>query len=155
MNDSNISVSRLARAEAARRETRRFFKFLVVGGVGFVIDTGCLSLLVFAFSFDRVLAKGIAFSIAVVNNFLWNRFWTYPESRSRPALAQVALFVLVSLVGLAINLLVFGRADRLARPFVSPAVALYFAQATAVGVALFWNYAANRLVTYRHVGLGR
>ncbi len=155
MNDSNVDLRLADRAEAARRETRRFFKFLVVGGLGFVVDTGVLSLLVLAFSVDRVIAKGVAFSLAVVNNFIWNRFWTYPESRSKSALAQVAQFALVSLVGLGINLIVFGWANRTALHWVSSLLALYVAQATAVGVALFWNYAANRLVTYRDVGIGR
>jgi putative flippase GtrA len=31
-----------------------------------------------------VLAGTISFICAVLNNFTWNRIWTYPESRSRP-----------------------------------------------------------------------
>jgi putative flippase GtrA len=41
---------------AASRELQRFIKFLVVGGVGFVVDTGSLTALVFLFSADRRLA---------------------------------------------------------------------------------------------------
>jgi putative flippase GtrA len=143
------------RAEVARRETRRFFKFLVVGGLGFLVDTGALSVLVLIFSMDRELAKGISFTLAVVNNFILNRLWTYPDSRSKSMLAQVVQFGLVSLVGLGINLLVFSWANKLALHWVGSVLALYAAQCTAVGVALFWNYAANRFVTYGDVGLGR
>ena len=142
------------RAAAARRETRRFFKFLLVGGLGFLVDTGTLTVLALIFSMNPVLAKGIAFSLAVVNNFILNRLWTYPDSRSKSLLAQVVQFGGVSLVGLGINLLVFGWVDKLALRWVSPVLALYTAQCAAVGVALFWNFAANRFVTYSDVGIG-
>jgi len=150
-----LDVATPDRATVARRETRRFLKFLVVGGIGFLVDTGCLSLFVLGLSMNRVLAKGLAFSAAVTGNFVLNRVWTYPEARSKSIIAQSMQFVLVSLVGLGINLLVFSWTDKLIYHRLSPVIALYVAQAAAVGVALFWNYGANRLVTYNDVGLGR
>jgi putative flippase GtrA len=151
---SDLDLQVPDRAEVARRETRRFFKFLVVGGLGFLVDTGSLSILVLVFSMDRVLAKGIAFSLAVVNNFILNRLWTYPEARSKSLLAQIIQFGGVSLVGLGINLLVFGWVDKFASHWLGSILTLYTAQCAAVGVALFWNYAANRFVTYSDVGIG-
>jgi len=83
-----------------------------------------------------VLAKGIAFCLAVVNNFILNRLWTYPDSRSKSLLAQVVQFGLVSLVGLGINLVVFRWVDNLALQRLGNVLALYTAQCAAVGVAL-------------------
>jgi putative flippase GtrA len=151
---SPAQTARALDAAGARRETRRFLKFLVVGAFGFVVDTGSLSLFVLVFSMNRVVAKGIAFSLAVISNFIWNRLWTYPESRSKSLFAQVSQFFLVSVVGLGTNLLVFAWVDKMASHFISPALALYAAQCGAVGVALFWNYAANRVVTYNDIRLG-
>ncbi len=139
----------------ANREAQRFLKFAVVGGIGFCVDTGTLTLLALGFGVDRVLAKAVAFALAVLNNFVWNRLWTYPEARSKSLLAQVALFVGVSVVGLGIALLVFNFVDHLALRHVNDVIALYTAQAASVGVALFWNYAANRFITYSDVGIGR
>jgi len=150
----DLADATLDRAEVARREVRRFLMFLIVGGIGFVVDTGALTVFAVACSLDRVLAKGLAFSLAVATTFVCNRRWTYPESRDKFMLPQLMQFVLVSCVGLAINLLVFGWADRFALGYTTPIVALYVGQAAAVGVALFWNYAANRLITFRSVGLG-
>jgi len=138
----------------ANRETRRFLKFLVVGGFGFLVDTGSLTLFALVFSMNRVAAKGCAFVLALISNFIWNRLWTYPDSRSKSVVVQVAQFCLVSVVGLGINLLVFGWVDNLALRWWPPLYALYVAQVAAVGVALFWNFAANRFVTYSDVGLG-
>lgn len=139
----------------AKREAQRFFKFVIVGGVGFVVDTGTLTLLALVFGVDRVVAKGAAFALAVLNNFIWNRFWTYPEARSKSLFAQVSLFVGVSVVGLGIALVVFNFVDKLALHYVNGVIALYTAQAASVGVALFWNFAANRFITYSDVAIGR
>lgn len=137
------------------RETRRFLKFLVVGAFGFVVDTGSLSAFVLLFSLDRVLAKGLAFGLGVLSNFLWNRYWTYPDSRSKHPFAQALQFVFLSSIGLAINLGVFALVDGLLASSVDSVVALYVAQCAAVGGALFWNFAANRLLTYSDVRLGQ
>lgn len=139
----------------ANREAQRFLKFVVVGGIGFCVDTGTLTILALIFGVDRVVAKAVAFALAVLNNFIWNRLWTYPEARSKSLLTQVALFVAVSVVGLGIALLVFNFVDQIALEHANAVVALYVAQAASVGVALFWNYAANRFVTYSDVGVGR
>jgi putative flippase GtrA len=155
MKSEVIESNQADRGATIRREARRFLKFLVVGGIGFLIDTGSLTVLALGLHTDRTLAKGISFSLAVISNYLLNRFWTYPDSRSKSVLAQITQFVVVSLVGLGINLLVFNWADRVAMRWVSSVLALYVAQVCAVGVALFWNFAANRVVTYNDVGIGR
>jgi len=143
---------------AHRKEAKRFMKFAIVGGIGFVIDTGALTLLVFLFGltedWQRLIAKAISFTLAVISNFLWNRYWTYPESRSKPIGRQMTQFFVLNLMGLGINLIVFGFADALLTPIVGPAPALYGAQVSAVTVAMFWNFAANRLITYNDVKLG-
>jgi putative flippase GtrA len=143
---------------AHRKEAKRFIKFAIVGGIGFVIDTGTLSLLVFLFGFStdkrRLLAKSISFTLAVISNFTWNRRWTYPESRSKPISKQLVQFFVLNLIGLGINLLVFALADALLTPLIGHVLALYGAQIAAVGVAMFWNFAANRLVTYNDVKFG-
>ena len=90
------------------KEVKRFIKFLVVGGIGFVVDFGIFNLLLnpmnalvepgtwfydlllqFGFSdyfithLGPTIASAISFVAAVCSNFLWNRYWTYPDSRSR------------------------------------------------------------------------
>jgi putative flippase GtrA len=141
-----------------RKEAKRFIKFAIVGGIGFVIDTGTLTLLVFVFGLStdkrRLLAKSISFTLAVLSNFFWNRRWTYPESRSKPIQKQLVQFFALNLVGLGINLGVFAFADALLTPLVGHVLALYGAQVSAVTVAMLWNFLANRFITYNDVKLG-
>ena len=144
---------------AHRKEAKRFIKFAIVGGIGFLIDTGTLYLLIFLMHLDddnqRLLAKGISFMLAVISNFTWNRLWTYPESRSKPLGKQMAQFLVMNLLGLGINLIVFKLVDSVLVPLIDLKLAIAGAQVAAVSVAMFWNFGANRLVTYNDVKLGK
>ena len=64
------------------KERERFLKFAVVGVIGAVIDFGVMNLLTQVGSMQLVPAGTISFICAVISNFIWNRFWTYPDSRS-------------------------------------------------------------------------
>ena len=66
-----------------RRERIRFLKFSFVGITGAIVDFGVMNLLRLALDLPLVWAQAISFVCAVINNFLWNRYWTYPESRNK------------------------------------------------------------------------
>ena len=84
-------------------ELTRFLKFSVVGTVGAVVDFGTFNLLHTRLAVPAVPASVLSFTAAVVSNFIWNRYWTYPDSRSKPIRRQAAQFTMVSLIGLAIR----------------------------------------------------
>src|SRR5512135_2036907 len=105
-------------AKTNRKEFKRFAKFLVVGVTGFVVDFGVFNLLIRAVGLPDVQAIGIlikgatqaqavSFTLAAINNFLWNRYWTYPDSRSKPILRQFGMFFVLSAIGLAIRTPIF------------------------------------------------
>ena len=68
------------------RERVRFLKFATVGAIGSVIDIGVMNLLTHFLGMRLVYAGSISFMCAVFSNFTLNRYWTYPDSRSRPLL---------------------------------------------------------------------
>ncbi|MCC6955379.1 MAG: GtrA family protein, partial [Anaerolineales bacterium] len=86
------------------RERTRFARFAVVGVIGAVVDFGVLNLLIHFLQTPLVLAGTISFFAAILNNFTWNRFWTYPDSRSKRLPAQLVQFSLVSVIGIAIRI---------------------------------------------------
>lgn len=137
-------------------EGRRFLRFLVVGGCAFVLETAALSIFVFALGLDRILAKGLAFVLTVLASFLGNHLWVYRGSNRTSPVQRGLAFTLVSLGGLAVNLVVFSTADRLLRDkLLTSTFSLYAAQVMAVGAALLWNFTVNRVVTYRDVRFGQ
>ncbi len=151
-------------AKSNRKEFKRFSKFLVVGLMGFVVDFGVLNILL-ALNVVFWLAQSCSFLAAVVNNFTWNRYWTYPDSRSKPILRQLGMFAVLNLIGYAIRtpiaLLLYGPYSTLLQnvlrlaPSTAELLGKNMAVATAVLVVLFWNFFANRFITYSDVKFGK
>ncbi len=144
-----------------RKEGGRFAKFLMVGGLGFLVDAGTLFIFTSLLHFPDLIAQVFSFTAAIISNFTWNRYWTYPDSRTKPIRRQLTQFTLVNLAGLAIRTIIFAGVlepyRRLAASqtlvTISPAVlARYGALATAVCVVLLWNFFVNRYWTYNDVG---
>jgi putative flippase GtrA len=142
-------------------ERTRFLKFALVGTLGAVIDFGVMNLLTRLAGMDLVPAGTISFTCAVISNFLWNRYWTYPESRSRHVLHQLSMFFLVNIagVGIRIPILYYGEPPLMHlfdnQYFHNPVTADVFAKnvtlAIAVGIVMLWNFFVNRYWTYNDV----
>jgi putative flippase GtrA len=109
-----------------------------------------------------VWASVISFTAAVGSNFLWNRFWTYPDSRSKKLGRQVSQFILVSVIGLGIRTPLFAWLEKvlvrfftgmLPRGFAfsSTFIGHNLALAAAVLVVMLWNFYANRFWTYNDI----
>lgn len=151
-------------AKRNRKELKRFIKFMFVGGVGAVIDFGALNLLAHVLNFDLRLAGTISFALAVTSNFLWNRYWTYPESRAFPPLPQYIQFFVINAMALVIRLPILtllpapisGALESIGlNAGTAEVLGNNAALAIAVGIAMFWNFFINRLVTYRHIKVGQ
>jgi putative flippase GtrA len=143
------------------RERTRFFRFAVVGTIGAVIDFGVFNLMIFL-GMRAIIASAISFIAAVISNFLWNRYWTYPDSRSKSLTRQMVQFLLVSLVGLGIRAGLFAILETpLIRLFEKIGWKILFSAsflghnltlAIAILIVLLWNFLANRYWTYNDVG---
>ena len=145
-----------------KKERIRFAKFALVGISGTLIDIGFFNLFNQHFGISPVSAKAFSFSLAVFNNFLLNRLWTYPESRELPFSKLFAQYLLVSIVGLLINTTIFAVTDQPLIhvfegilpsnfPFSPTVVGHNTSVAIATIVVLFWNYFANRFWTFRRI----
>ncbi|MCC6299802.1 MAG: GtrA family protein [Anaerolineales bacterium] len=146
---------------AEKRERTRFFKFAVVGAVGSLVDFGVMNLLTRLFAMRLVYAGSISFICAVINNFTGNRYWTYPESRSRHFLHQLGMFFVVNAIGIAIRVPILHFAEppleslfagMNVASFISPETAAKNATlAIAIGIVMLWNFFVNRYWTYNDV----
>ena len=120
----------------------RALRYGVVGAICFLIDLGCLLLLVD--HMPLLAANTIAFLIANAANFWMGHVWVFRRPLRGPGLArQYAGVLAVSLVGVAINDAVVWAGVVLA------GLALILAKVIATGVAMVWNYAARSLWIYR------
>jgi putative flippase GtrA len=151
-------------AKRNRKEAKRFLKFMFVGAMGAIVDFGVLNLLAHVFDVPVTIAGVISFSLAVTSNFIWNRYWTYPESRAFPLLPQYLQFFVINATALLIRVPILALVPTpvigwLQSVGVAPNTAEVLgnniALALAVGIALFWNFFINRFVTYRHIKVGQ
>jgi putative flippase GtrA len=160
------------------KEVERFLKFAVVGIVGALIDFGVLNLLQATilhpdgsnYRLKIGLATGIAFTAAVSSNFIWNRYWTYPDSRANPLRKQLVQFFIVNIIGLIFRLwfvrTLFGPFGHLGVDMLDTlgiANSSHFTDGTtrqlgtniaqffAVWIVMLWNFFVNRYWTYNDV----
>jgi putative flippase GtrA len=88
---------------------RQGLSFLLVGGVGFLVDiTVFNALLTTVFVHQPIPAKVISTTLAIVANWIGNRYWTFRSERRRGSRSQVVRegieFGLVSAAGSLIAL---------------------------------------------------
>jgi dolichol-phosphate mannosyltransferase len=119
----------------------QLFKFGVVGGTGYVINIAVFALLNQGLDVHHIAAAIGAFSVAVTNNFLMNRHWTF-EAGAGHAGFQAARFFAVSVLALGVNLVVLYVLVDLA------GVADVPAQAISVAIAMPFNFLGNKLWTF-------
>lgn len=137
---------------------RQFLRFGVVGAIGSVIDFGVFNLLASLLKFPSIPSSVISFSLAVINNFVLNRIWTFPETRNTPVLKQLTQFGIVSIAGLVIRTPLFAYLEKLLIPLagkyvpnlLTPTIVGHnLALAIVIGVVMLWNYFINRFWTFR------
>ena len=144
------------------RERTRFLRFVVVGIFGAIVDFGVMNLLSHAFGFPLVVAGTISFFSAILSNFTWNRYWTYPDSRSKPLIRQLFEFTIVNAAGLLIRVPILAFLEPVFLRFFnwlpwhyslfSPEfLAKNVTLAIAVIIVMFWNFFVNRYWTYGDV----
>ena len=165
-----------ARTLIQNKEFKRFSKFFVVGIIGAAIDFTTLHGLdatnifqsvywktPFGFPIDEFgVVSTISFALAVTSNFIWNRYWVYPDSRSKSLGSQLVTFFLINIIGLIIRTPIL---ETLQAPFISLAHSLLphvsgdladsagktLAWALAVIAVMLWNFFVNRYWTYNDV----
>jgi putative flippase GtrA len=94
----------------ARILTTEFVRFGLIGGLGFIVDLGVFNILrTTIFDPSRmhdgpVIAKLISTALAILVNWLGNRYWTFKDRRRTDVLRESVEFFAVSIVGMMIGL---------------------------------------------------
>jgi len=132
------------RALAALRRRQNWVQlvqFCTVGGIGYLVNLGVYAALVHGAGVHYLVAAALSFVVAVTNNYLLNRYWTFRLHRGDPA-GQGARFLLVSLASLGANLLIL-------RGLVGLDLAKVPAQALAIVLVTPLNFVGNKLWSFR------
>jgi putative flippase GtrA len=136
------AIARRTAGGVGRRENWiQLVKFGAVGGAGYVVNLAIFALLAEVLGIHHLIAAVGAFCVAVTNNFLLNRHWTFAAGEGRTGF-QAPRFFAVSAASLLINLIV------LEALISGVGLSDLPAQALAVAVAMPFNFLGNKLWTF-------
>ena len=117
----------------------KFLKFGIVGLSGLVIDFSITYLLKEKVKIHRYISSSVGFTLAASSNYLLNRIWTFESTNSKIFL-EYSSFLIISIIGLAINNLFLYLFEKKLR--------FYLAKLFAIGVTMIWNFTANYIFTF-------
>jgi dolichol-phosphate mannosyltransferase len=126
----------------------RFLRFGAVGLSGLVVDMAVLYLLHDWAGFNLTRSAILAAELAIVNNFIWNDFWTFRDlakgqSQLKQRVKRFLKFNIVCLMGLVLKVLLL---NLLFNVFgVNP----YLANFLAIAAVTFWNFWINLKLSWR------
>ncbi len=145
------TARRIGRGTRRSENWVQLFQFGLVGLSGYFVNLTVFAVLTGAGLFFRdgsdglgvhyIPAAVIAFCVAVTNNFMWNRHWTFDAKRGHAGF-QAARFFTVSVLALGINLVFLEMLIQVADVSELPA------QAIAVAAAMPFNFIGNKIWTF-------
>ena len=116
-------------------------KFSTVGATGYVVNLTVYTLLLRRAGLHYLGAATCSFFVAVTNNYLLNRIWTFRHRRGHFAY-QGLRFLVVALLALSANLVIL-------RILVALGVGKILAQAAAIVLVTPLNFVGNKLWSFR------
>ena len=126
---------------------RQATSFALIGGIGFIIDGGILTVLNSFFDVQLLPARIVSFSAAVTATWLLNRQRTFANSKSDRMAGEWGRYTAVNGIGSLLNMGIFfwlvARYEFLA---TWPLAAL----AIAASIALIFNFVASKYLVFTH-----
>jgi putative flippase GtrA len=172
-------VDELPGPEPKRTLQHQVVKFLVVGGTSFAINAIIRWILMFKIPygnermsvvaghwlqssvgwpftvFDKPsdaffpIACAIAASFAILNSFVWNRRWTFQIRGREERAAQLRRFVIVSLIGALLDLLISSFLNHIIAGDENRSV--FAATVISAGLVAIWNFIGQRTFAFKAV----
>ena len=136
-------------------------KFVLVGFLNTLVDLGALNLLILfsgiASGMFYSIFKGISFTIAVINSYFWNKFWTFkkPGGTEKTELGksgkELLQFLMVSAVGFGINVGVASFVVGSIGPQLSFGDKIWANVAAIIATlcAMVWNFFGYKFIVFR------
>lgn len=140
-------------------EWRPFFhrlaKFAMVGVLNSGIDFTVFNALIAATGIEKgpelAAFKSLSFVAAIINSYLWNRYWVFAYESSAERAREIASFLTVTISGFVINVGITALiANAFAAPFGVTQIAWdNVAAGIAILINLTWNFAGYHMVVFK------
>ncbi|CAN5188633.1 GtrA family protein [soil metagenome] len=141
--DAAVAAGLRARASNALRQRHNWeqlVKFCIVGASGYVVNLLVYIALLNGADFHYRAAATGSFAVAVTNNYLWNRFWTFRHRRGHFG-SQGLRFLVVSVLVYVGNLAILTA-------LVELGLGEILAQAIAIVLVTPLNFVGNKIWSF-------
>jgi putative flippase GtrA len=138
---AGIAAGRAGQALRRPQNWIELLKFSIVGAIGYVVNLAVYVALLKGAGMHYLPAAVCSFVVAVTNNYIWNRLWTFHDQRGHVAW-QGLRFLVVALVAYGANLAILAL-------FVESGIDKILSQAIAVVLVTPLNFLGNKLWSFR------
>lgn len=143
--DERPAAELAARARAVRALRRpanwmQLAKFATVGATGYAVNLAVYTALLRGAGWHYIYAATVSFLVAVTNNYLWNRLWTFRDQRGHVGFQGLRFFT-VAVVAYGANLGILSALIALGMDKVA-------AQAIAIVLVTPLNFIGNKLWSF-------
>jgi putative flippase GtrA len=127
-----------------------FLKFAVVGVIGTIIDFSIYGILTRVFHVYYIYATATSVFIAIINNFLLNKYWTFKRGQTGRGGEEYIKFFIVSIINYFINITItFSIVEYTHSEVLFGSKEDFFAKVMAIAIVLFSNYLGNKHWTFK------
>lgn len=127
----------------SNKKIMEIFRFVVTGGLSFVVDYGILVGLTTGLGVNYLISSAISFTVSVIVNYFLCVLWVFDGADKSNDKKVVVMFVGSSVIGLVFNQILMYL-------FVSVFGIFYMiAKVITTLIVMVWNYVAKKMALVR------
>ncbi len=116
----------------------QILKFGVVGGLAFLIDYALLYVLTEFVGIHYLISSVISFTVSLIFNYILSIKWVFDVTKKQTA-KEIAIFVILSVIGLGINQLVMYVGSDLLHIYYM------LTKIIATAIVMVWNFVTRKI----------
>ena len=127
----------------AQRTVQQFARYLVVGGLAFLVDLGTLYALTEFAGLHYLVSAAVAFLLGSAVNYALSRMWVFDRRVIQNTSLEILAFTAIGIVGLGLNEAIIW--------FIHEPMHFHYLAAKIVsgGIVLIWNFGARKFLLFR------
>jgi putative flippase GtrA len=121
----------------------QFSRYVVVGGLAFLVDFGSLYGLTEFAGLHYLISAAVAFLFGLVVNYCLSLLWVFDRRTMKSVTVEFLVFAVIGIVGLGLNEGIIW--------FVREKIGFHYlvAKVISAGIVLIWNFGARKFVLFR------
>lgn len=122
----------------------QMFRYVIVGGISFVVDYGLLFVFTEWFHFHYLISATLSFIAGLIVNYSISVRWVFQNSKLNNKSAEFTVYGIIGVIGLFLNnTLMFVFTDFLHLHYM-------ISKLVSAMIVLVWNFAGRRIILFKN-----